>query len=58
MKKFSRKDNLDFHFRIVQLGEKPYGCKKFDGKWYRHTSSRDYHLRTQHKELSEKQQSE
>ena len=57
-KKFSLKHNLDFHFRTIHLGEKPYGCKECDGKWYSQISGRDYHLRTYHKELSKKQQSE
>ena len=51
-KKFSLKHNLDFHFRTVLLGEKPYGCKECDGKWYSQMSGRDYHIRTQHNQLS------
>ena len=57
-KKFSRKDTLDFHFRIIHFGEKPYGCKECDGKWYADHSGRNYHLRTQHKELSKDERSE
>ena len=57
-KKFARKPDLTMHFRILHLGEKPFGCKQCDGKWYASCSGRDKHLRTQHKELSEEQQSE
>ena len=57
-KKFSLKHNLDIHFRTVHLGEKPFGCKECDGKWYASCSGRDNHLRTQHKELSKELQSE
>ena len=55
-KKFSLKDHLVQHFRI-HLGKKPYGCAEC-GKWFTHSSARSKHIRSQHKELSEEQQSE
>ena len=55
-KKFSFRHNLVRHFRI-HLGEQPYGCSKCE-KWFTQISHRDYHLRTQHKDLSKVQQLE
>ena len=57
-KKFARKSDLTRHFRILHLGEKPYGCKHCDGKWYATSGGRNYHLCTHHKKLSNEQQSE
>ena len=54
MKKFSQRGNLVKHFRI-HLGEKPYGCAEC-GKWFTQSSTRDYHIRTCHKELSKEEQ--
>ena len=55
-KKFSHKSNLVSHFRI-HLGEQPYGCAECE-KWFTEISSRNRHLRTVHKHLSQEQQSE
>ena len=44
------------HFRI-HLREQPYGCTKCE-KWFTAISSRDFHVRAQHKDLSKEKQSE
>ena len=48
-KKFTLKGSLTTHFRTEHLGEKLYGCKECDGKWYTTSGGRNYHLRIHHK---------